>query len=102
VNRHPNSRMIFVGGILNPDTFTHSLRLNSNRIEITLNVNHTVDAETPEEAQQRGNKQQDDAVTMKSRPSFSVDIIKGAQTLTFSCSYMRDVDPVDTQEEYSK
>jgi len=71
------------------------------RIVITLNVNHTVDAEPVEEGAQGA----EEGGEMRSRPHFDVDIVKGTQTLTFSCSYAVEDGEQQAeggQEDYSK
>lgn len=56
-------------------------------ITVSFNVNHTVDAE--EEPEINPNQDQVDFGEMKSKPAFEVDIKKGNQTLSFSCSYLQ-------------
>jgi hypothetical protein len=70
-------------------------------LTITLNVNHTVDADFTEETSQKSEKE---AAEMRSRPNFEIDIKKGSQTLTFSCSYLQEppAEEVQQQEEYRK
>lgn len=53
---------------------------HDEQITITLNVNHTVDAEGPVEGTQEAD--------LKSRPSFEVDVKVGSKTLSFTCSYI--------------
>ncbi|XP_014477589.1 PREDICTED: complement component 1 Q subcomponent-binding protein, mitochondrial [Dinoponera quadriceps] len=57
----------------------------SDTIHISFNVNHTVDADTDAEV----DPNQDDVEIgeMKSKPSFTIDIIRGNQTLGFTCSF---------------
>ncbi|XP_012231016.1 complement component 1 Q subcomponent-binding protein, mitochondrial [Linepithema humile] len=54
-------------------------------IHISFNVNHTVDADTEADVDPR----QDDVEIgeMKSKPNFTIDIIRGNQTLGFTCSF---------------
>lgn len=54
-------------------------------IHISFNVNHTVDADAEADIDPR----QDDVELgeMKSKPTFTVDIIRGNQTLGFTCSF---------------
>ncbi|XP_072748136.1 complement component 1 Q subcomponent-binding protein, mitochondrial [Anoplolepis gracilipes] len=57
----------------------------TDSIHISFNVNHTVDADAEGEVDPR----QDNVEIgeMKSKPTFTVDIIRGNQTLGFTCSF---------------
>ncbi|XP_029173515.1 complement component 1 Q subcomponent-binding protein, mitochondrial [Nylanderia fulva] len=57
----------------------------NDTIHISFNVNHTVDADSDGDVDPR----QDDVEIgeMKSKPTFTVDIIRGNQTLGFTCSF---------------
>lgn len=57
----------------------------TDKIHISFNVNHTVDADAEADVDPR----QDDVELgeMKSKPTFTVDIIRGNQTLGFTCSF---------------
>uniref|UniRef100_A0A0K2TXM2 Complement component 1 Q subcomponent-binding protein, mitochondrial n=1 Tax=Lepeophtheirus salmonis TaxID=72036 RepID=A0A0K2TXM2_LEPSM len=68
-----------------------SRTFESERIEITLNVNHTVDSAVPDDGSQ-------EAPEMKSKPNFEVDLIKenGKRVLSFSCSYVPDTEMEST------
>jgi len=79
---------------------TMSKKFNDEKITVSFNVNHTVDAENVDENIQPGT-QPEEAGEMKSRPNFDVDISKGNQTLSFTCSFLRDVSPAEGQEEYN-
>lgn len=57
------------------------------RIIISFNVNHTVDAE--EEAEVNPSADKPEFAEMKSKPQFEIDVIKGSQTLSFTCSFLR-------------
>ena len=59
------------------------------RVEITLNVNHSVDADINEE---EINPKADNppAPEMKSKPQFEVKLIKGNQITRFACSFVQD------------
>jgi len=71
-----------------------------NSLIITLNVNHTVDADFNEEASPKTDKEPPE---MRSRPNFEVDIVKGGQTIKFSCSYLQEPTPEELQQdEYRK
>jgi len=52
------------------------------KIQINLNVNHTVDSAEPDDGE-------GEAPEMMSRPNFEVDIIKAnGRTLSFTCAYV--------------
>lgn len=76
---------------------TFTKKFNDESIVITLNVNHTVDAEPVAD----NNASNPEEVQMKSKPQFDVDIVKGGQTLCFSCSYAADETEGENQEEYN-
>ncbi|XP_053691674.1 complement component 1 Q subcomponent-binding protein, mitochondrial, partial [Sabethes cyaneus] len=57
------------------------------KILISFNINHTVDAEDEAEITASGDKPE--FAEMKSKPQFEVDIVKGTQTLSFTCSFLR-------------
>jgi len=67
------------------------------RITISLSVNHSVDAEVPNEDAKGEPKE---GIEMKSKPNFDVEIVKAGETMSFSCSFMRDEGQHDPQEEY--
>lgn len=53
-------------------------------ITISLNVNHSVDTDIEPQVDQKADNLDLD---LKSKPNFEVDITRGGQTLSFSCSY---------------
>jgi hypothetical protein len=62
---------------------------NDEQITVKLNVNHSLDSGEPSIDEQLEQQQtQEKEAEMKSRPSFSVDIQRGGQTLSFGCSYL--------------
>lgn len=69
------------------------------RIHISFNVNHTVDTDTEAEVDPR----QDDVEIgeMKSKPNFMVDIIRGDQTLGFTCSFNNEPGASGADDSYS-
>jgi len=71
-------------------------KFHDEEIEITLNVNHTVDAD--DGGEERAGEDQSE---MRSRPNFEIDIKKGNQTLSFSCSYIRDTPVEASQDDYT-
>ncbi|XP_066584479.1 complement component 1 Q subcomponent-binding protein, mitochondrial [Prorops nasuta] len=58
---------------------------NNEKIQISFNVNHTVDADTEPEIDTSSDKAE--IGDMKSKPTFEVDIVRGKQTLGFTCSF---------------
>ena len=72
---------------------------DKEKIVISFNVNHTVDAD--EEAEIDPNMDKPNMAEMKSTPQFEVDIIKdGGKTLSFTCSFLNDQE--DDTEGFSK
>jgi len=72
-------------------------KFNGETINVTFNVNHTVDSEVSDE-QPRGEQQEPEG-EMRSKPNFDIHIKKDKQTLTFNCSFVRE-QSADPQEEY--
>ncbi|XP_011172302.1 complement component 1 Q subcomponent-binding protein, mitochondrial [Solenopsis invicta] len=56
----------------------------NDTINISFNVNHTVDTDTEEITPTSNNAEINE---MRSKPTFTVDIIRGNQTLGFTCSF---------------
>ncbi|XP_020297190.1 complement component 1 Q subcomponent-binding protein, mitochondrial [Pseudomyrmex gracilis] len=78
----------------NLDGFTVSLngaevnlekKEGTDTIHISFNVNHTVETEADAEVDPRADEVE--LGDMKSKPSFTVDIVRGNQTLGFTCSF---------------
>lgn len=71
----------------------------SDIIRISFNVNHTVDADAEAEMDAR----QDDIEIgeMKSKPTFNVDIIRGKQTLGFTCSFNNEPGASGANDSYN-
>jgi len=63
----------------------------SDTIHISFNVNHTVDAESEDETSQ--SYENAEIAEMKSKPTFTVDIVRGNQTLGFTCSFIAHRNP---------
>lgn len=80
----------------NTDNVIKTLKLKFvDRIVVTLNVNHTVDADEDEAEIEQNAEGKSDAV-MRSKPNFDVDITKGDTTLCLSCSYLKGA-PVENE-----
>ena len=64
----------------------------SDKVTVKFNVTNTVNAdESDQEAETTGTDQEQANPTgLKSRPSFTVDINRGGQTLSFLCSFLPD------------
>lgn len=60
---------------------------DKEKIVISFNVNHTVDAEVEAEADPSADKPE--FAEMRSKPEFEIDIVKGNQTLSFTCSFLQ-------------
>lgn len=61
---------------------------DKEKIVISFNVNHTVDAEDETEVDQSADKPE--FAEMRSKPQFEVDIVKGSETLSFTCSFLQN------------
>lgn len=72
-----------------------SKKFNDEQIEITVNVNHSVDADI-NEGDLNTKADNPPQAEMKSRPHFEVKFIKGKQVTRFACSYIQDAgEPVE-------
>lgn len=72
-------------------TFTKTS--GSEKIVVSMNVNHTVDSSEPDDGTE-------EAPEMKSRPNFEIDIVKSnGKTLSFSCSFVPPPESSDVQAE---
>ncbi|KYM93578.1 PREDICTED: complement component 1 Q subcomponent-binding protein, mitochondrial [Cyphomyrmex costatus] len=70
-----------------------------DNIHISFNVNHTVDADT--ESEMNPNSDNVDIGEMKSKPNFTVDIVRGNQTLGFSCSFNNQAGASGADDNYN-
>nr|SVE85665.1 EOG090X0APE [Daphnia pulicaria] len=71
-----------------------SKKFNDEQIEITVNVNHSVDADISEEVDNKADNPPQ--AEMKSKPHFEVKLMKGNQVTRFACSYIQDAgEPVE-------
>lgn len=68
------------------------------KILVKFNVNHTVDAEESPEIEEN-HEGKAELGEMKSKPTFEVDIVRGATTLSFTCSFLQGA---PTEGEYGK
>lgn len=67
-------------------------------IEIHFNINHTVDNDA--EASIDQSMEKPDFGELKSKPTFDVDIKRGATTLSFTCSFF-EAQPPPTEDGYN-
>lgn len=70
------------------------------RIRISFNINHTVDSESEPNVEMTNDNP--DIGDMKSKPSFTIDIIRGNQTLGFTCSFNNEPGASGANESYSQ
>ncbi|XP_055902280.1 complement component 1 Q subcomponent-binding protein, mitochondrial [Eupeodes corollae] len=64
-------------------------QIDGEKIVVSFNVNHTVDADDENPDVDMGSSEKPDIAEMRSKPTFEVDIIKGKTTLSFTCSFMQ-------------
>ncbi|XP_031833609.1 complement C1q binding protein P32 [Nomia melanderi] len=72
-------------------------------IKISFNINHTVDTD-PDEQLDINRTAIDDSANigeMKSKPNFTVDILRGNQTLGFTCSYNNEPGASGASDNYN-
>ncbi|XP_073956158.1 complement component 1 Q subcomponent-binding protein, mitochondrial-like isoform X2 [Choristoneura fumiferana] len=72
--------------------------LKDEVINVTFNVNHTVDSDDFNESEAQPEKQE--FSEMRSKPQFEVDIVRGDTTLGFTCSFLQD-QPSASADEYN-
>ncbi|XP_047991957.1 complement component 1 Q subcomponent-binding protein, mitochondrial [Leguminivora glycinivorella] len=75
-----------------------SKALKDEVINVTFNVNHTVDSDDFGEGDVQPEKQE--FAEMRSKPQFEVDIVRGDTTLGFTCSFLQDP-PTTNADEYN-
>ncbi|XP_061716729.1 complement component 1 Q subcomponent-binding protein, mitochondrial isoform X2 [Cydia pomonella] len=75
-----------------------SKALKDEVINVTFNVNHTVDSDDFGEGDAQPEKQE--FSEMRSKPQFEVDIVRGDTTLGFTCSFLQDP-PTNNADEYN-
>lgn len=74
-------------------------KLGNETITISFNINHSV--ESDDEPEINPNADQADVGEMKSKPSFNVDIVRGNQTLGFSCSFNNEPGASGSDDSYN-
>lgn len=70
---------------------------DKEKIQISFNINHTVD--TDDDVEDFDETDEKSMIEMKSKPNFEVDIVRGGKTLSFTCSFLKGA---PTEEEYSE
>lgn len=70
---------------------------DKEKVQISFNINHTVDAEEDDEDFDVTNEK--GMAAMKSTPNFEVDITRAGKTLSFTCSFLKGI---PSEEEFSK
>jgi len=85
---------------LNQSEISLKKKRGDEQITITLNVNHSVESDYEPETEGKAPEEKD--ATMRCRPKFDIEIVKGGNTLAFGCSYLNDVEDVvePQQDEY--
>ncbi|XP_077298761.1 complement C1q binding protein P32 [Arctopsyche grandis] len=84
---------------LNGAEVTLTKKVDSETISINFNVNHTVDSESSDDEVVDADKEE--FAEMRSRPQFEIDIIRGDATLSFTCSFIQDTQPVQEGDGYN-
>lgn len=69
---------------------------DKEKITISFNVNHSVDTEEEPEIDMSADKP--DIGELKAKPTFEVDIVRGSQTLSFTCSFISAAGAAPQQE----
>ncbi|XP_076164832.1 complement C1q binding protein P32 isoform X2 [Ptiloglossa arizonensis] len=84
---------------LNGAEVTLEKKQDNETIEISFNINHTVDSETDPDFEL--NKSNPDVNEMKSKPNFVINIMRGNQTLSFTCSFNSNPGASGASDEYN-
>ncbi|KAL2738208.1 hypothetical protein V1477_011567 [Vespula maculifrons] len=71
----------------------------NEEIRISFNINHTVDSNSEPEIDPQSDNA--DIGEMKSKPSFTVDIVRGNQTLGFTCSFNSEPGASGADDSYN-
>lgn len=74
-------------------------KVNDEKIRIAFNVNHTVDTESEPEIDPSEDKP--NFGEMKSKPNFTVDIVRGNQTLGLTCSFNNEYGASGADDSYN-
>ncbi|KAG5309602.1 C1QBP protein, partial [Acromyrmex insinuator] len=84
---------------LNGAEVTLEKKDGTDTIHISFNVNHTVDSDSETEINPSSDSV--DIGEMKSKPNFTVDIVRGNQTLGFSCSFNNQAGASGADDNYN-
>ncbi|KOX70403.1 Complement component 1 Q subcomponent-binding protein, mitochondrial [Melipona quadrifasciata] len=72
---------------------------DNETIRITFNINHTVDSDSEPNIEVTSDNP--DIGDMKSKPSFTVDVVRGNQTLGFTCSFNNEPGASGANDSYN-
>ncbi|XP_053985200.1 complement component 1 Q subcomponent-binding protein, mitochondrial [Hylaeus volcanicus] len=72
---------------------------DNETVKITFNINHTVDSESEPDIDMTSNNA--DIGEMKSKPNFQVDVVRGNQTLGFTCSFNNEPGASGASDDYN-
>ncbi|XP_076666213.1 complement C1q binding protein P32 [Andrena cerasifolii] len=72
---------------------------DNETIKISFNINHTVDSDAEPELDMTNNNP--DIGEMKSKPTFSIDVVRGNQTLGFTCSINNEPGASGANDSYN-
>lgn len=103
MQKHPNNLPQIKGFEVKADGphVTLTRQAGQEKITVEFNVTNTVDSSASEV--DTGDQQQQNATEagsqLKSRPSFTVDINRGGQTLSFMCSFLADDYPNPQEQQ---
>lgn len=71
---------------------------DKEKIQISFNINHTVDTDDDGDDFDATNANEKSMAEMKSTPNFEVDITRAGKTLSFTCSFLKGI---PSEEEYN-
>ncbi|XP_017883086.1 complement component 1 Q subcomponent-binding protein, mitochondrial [Ceratina calcarata] len=84
---------------LNGADVTLEKQQNNETVRISFNINHTVDSDPEPEIEMTSDNP--DIGDMKSKPTFTIDVIRGNQTLGFTCSFNNEPGASGANENYN-
>ncbi|KAJ6628237.1 Complement component 1 Q subcomponent-binding protein, mitochondrial [Pseudolycoriella hygida] len=82
---------------LNGSDIELTKQTDNEKIQISFNINHTVDTDTDDVEQDINANNENAMAEMKSTPNFEVDIVRGGRTVSFTCSFLKG----PPEDEYS-
>lgn len=84
---------------LNGADVTLEKQQDNETVRISFNINHTVDSDSEPEIEMTNDNP--DIGDMKSKPTFTIDVIRGNQTLGFTCSFNSEPGASGANESYN-